>query len=50
VESDLIVQIFRTPEEIGQEFTKYELTQVTSVEVDLDRRSKRTHGTRSHSP
>jgi hypothetical protein len=50
VASDPIVQRFHTPEETDQEFTKYELVEVASVEVDLDHWSKRTHGARSHSP
>jgi hypothetical protein len=48
--SDPIVWRFHTPEETDQEFTKYELTEVMSVEVDLDRWSKRTRGARSESP
>jgi hypothetical protein len=49
VESDPVVWRFRTPEETDQEFMKYELTKVTSVEVDLDHWSKRTRGARSES-
>jgi hypothetical protein len=49
MESDLEVQIFSTLEETGQDFTKYELIEVASAEVDLIFWSKNTHGARSHS-
>jgi hypothetical protein len=39
--SDPIVRKFLTREKTGQEFTKYELAKVASVEVDLDCWSKK---------
>jgi hypothetical protein len=44
-----IVQRFHTLEKTEQEFMKYELAKVVSVEGDLNHWSKRKHGTRSHS-
>jgi hypothetical protein len=50
VASNPVVQIFHTLEEPNQDFTKYEIVEVVSVEVDLDHWLKRTCGTRSESP
>jgi hypothetical protein len=49
VASDPVVRRFRTREETGQNFTKYELVEVASAKVDLKCSSKRTRGAKSHS-